>query len=223
MTDAQTAPERERVQALAAEYRAQGYDVAVDPAPHELPDFLSGYRPDLIVSRGGEATVVEVKSRRSLSAEAQTRQIARLMEGRPGWRFELVLIPTEPVDPLVGSVGFDRAGVRRALEEARRLLTDGYTGPSLLSGWAALEAALRMLLTEEGVELRRLDPSHLLKQAVAEGVISRDDYRASSGLTSERNALAHGFENEAVSPARVADLLELTERLLNEASLNQSA
>lgn len=223
MTEAYIARERDRIQALAEEYRGQGYDVAVEPAPHELPDFLSGYRPDLIVTRGGETTVVEVKSRRSLAAEAQAREIARLVEGRPGWRFELVIVGSEPPDPPLGSVAFDHTGVQRTLEEARSLLNNGYTGPALLSGWAALEAALRLLLNAEGVELRRLAPAYLLKQAAEEGIISRDDYRSLSALMAERNAIAHGFESESISPTNVSGLLELAQRLLNEASSHQSA
>lgn len=220
MTETYIARERERVQALAEEYRAQGYRVAVEPAPQELPDFLSGFQPDLIVTRGGETTVIEVKSRRSLSAQA--RQIARLIEGRPGWRFELVIVGSEPLDP-PGSVAFDRTGVQRALEEARSLLTNGYTGPALLSGWAALEAALRLLLNAEGIELRRSSPAHSLKQAVEEGLVSRDDYQSLSTLMEGRNAMAHGFESESVSPASVSDLLNQAQRLLNEASSHQSA
>lgn len=222
MTEAHIAREQERIQALAEEYRVQGYEVAVEPPPHELPDFLSGFQPDLIVTRGGETTVIEVKSRRSLAAETQARQIARLVEGRLGWRFELVIISSEPLDS-PGSVAFDQAGVQRALEEARSLLTNGYTGPALLSGWAALEAALRLLLDVEGVELRRPTPAHSLKQAVEEGLISRDDYRSLSALMEGRNAMAHGFESESVSSANVSDLLDQAQRLLNEASSHQSA
>jgi hypothetical protein len=222
MTEAHLARERDRIQALAKEYQAQGYEIAINPTPQELPGFLAGFQPDLIVTRGGETTVVEVKSRKSLSADAQTHQIARLVEGRPGWRFELIILSGEPVDPPVGSVAFDRIGVKRALEEARSVLADGYTAPALLSGWAALEASLRLLLNEEGIELRRLAPVHLLKQAAEEGIISRDEYRSLSRLMAGRNAIAHGFEHESVNPTNVSALLELTERLLSETSSSQS-
>lgn len=86
MTETHIASERERIEVLAEEYRAQGYEVSVEPDPSRLPAFLSGYRPDLVVTRGDERTVVEVKSRRSLSTEAQARHLARLIEGEPGWQ-----------------------------------------------------------------------------------------------------------------------------------------
>lgn len=221
MTELHVTRERDRIQALAEEYQDQGYEVIVEPAPHELPAFLAGYRPDLIITREGERTVIEVKSRRSLAAEAQARNIARLVEGQPGWRFELVILSGEPAVPLSDCVAVDRTDVQRALEEARNLVANGYPGPALLSGWATLEATLRLLLDAEGIEPRRLVPVHLLKQSVEEGIISREDYRVMTDTMRRRNALAHGFLNEPVPPALVSELLDLTERLLNETSSQQ--
>lgn len=222
MTEAHITRERDRIQGLIKEYQSQGYNVVVEPLPHELPDFLVGYRPDLIVTRGGETTIVEVKSRWSLATEAQARELARLVENKPGWNFELVVVSDEPVVPPVGSVAFDRTDVQRTLKEARSLVDNGFIGPALLSGWATLEATLRLLMNAEGVEPRRLASTHLLKQAVEEGIISRDDYRALSDSMARRNALAHGFHNESVSPTLISRLLDLVQRLLNETSSPQS-
>ena len=41
--------ERERLLEVAEEYRQKGYEVLLSPQPEALPDFLRGYRPDLIV------------------------------------------------------------------------------------------------------------------------------------------------------------------------------
>lgn len=223
MSETHVMTERERIQALADEYRSQGYEVVVEPEPSGLPDFLSGYRPDLLVMRGDETTVIEVKSRRSLSTDVQARQLARSIEGRPGWRFELVIVNDRLTGPPAGSVAFDPARAHRAVEEGRSLLAGGYVGPAMLSSWAALEAALRLLLSAEGIEPRRLAPAHLLKQAVEEGVVSREDYQVLRDLMAGRNAIAHGYENALVSPGAVSRLLELTERLLSEASSPESA
>jgi Holliday junction resolvase len=37
---------RRRVRELGEEYRDKGYEVIVEPASDQLPDFLAGYRPD---------------------------------------------------------------------------------------------------------------------------------------------------------------------------------
>ena len=77
--------ERERASAIAAEYRRKGYEVIEEPSTEQLPDFLSGYQPDLIVRKGDEAIIVEVKTRSSLAAYPQIRELARTLEGEPGW------------------------------------------------------------------------------------------------------------------------------------------
>lgn len=222
MTGTYIASERERIQTLAEEYRSKGYEVAIEPDSSHLPAFLSGYRPDLVVTRGDERTVIEVKSRQSLSAEAQARHLARLLEEQPGWRFELVVVNDSLGEPPAGSTAFDLARAHRALEEGRSLLNDGYVGPAMLSGWAALEAALRLFLSSEGIRPRRLAPNHLLKQSVEEGLISRNDYQQLRILMAGRNAIAHGYENPSVDSEAVSTLLEITGQLLNETSSPES-
>ena len=60
--------ERERLLKLAEEYREKGYEVFFHPNLENLPDFLNHYRPDMIVRRGEENVVIEVKSRSSLNS-----------------------------------------------------------------------------------------------------------------------------------------------------------
>lgn len=84
MTGTHIVSERERIQTLAEEYRSKGYKVAIEPDSSYLPAFLSGYRPDLVVTRGDERTVIEVKSRQSLSAmEAQSQKGIAYSKGNP--------------------------------------------------------------------------------------------------------------------------------------------
>ena len=44
--------ERQRTRAIAGEYRSKGYEVIEEPTQEQLPDFLSGYHPDLLVRKG---------------------------------------------------------------------------------------------------------------------------------------------------------------------------
>jgi hypothetical protein len=41
--------ERQRAHAIAEEYRSRGYEVIEQPSPEQLPEFLAGYRPNLLV------------------------------------------------------------------------------------------------------------------------------------------------------------------------------
>lgn len=83
--------ERERLLELAEEYRKKGYEVLMPPKPEELPDFLRGYSPDMIVRRGEEAIVIEVKSRTSIASAQYLQGLAQAVEEHPGWRVELVM------------------------------------------------------------------------------------------------------------------------------------
>jgi Holliday junction resolvase RusA-like endonuclease len=60
--------ERSRLERIASDYLTQGYEVKVRPRPSDLPEFLAGFKPDLIVSGKGESIVVEVKTRGELAS-----------------------------------------------------------------------------------------------------------------------------------------------------------
>lgn len=113
--EAVTSPERQRARALAEEYRSRGYEVIDEPSPAQLPDFLSGYHPDLLVRKGDEAIVVEVKSRSPLAKDAQIKDLAQLFQTKPHWNFELVVVgegerisapdTSSPIHPFPTSAG----------------------------------------------------------------------------------------------------------------------
>jgi hypothetical protein len=116
--------ERERLLKLADEYRDKGYEVSFHPSPEDLPDFLRNYSPDLIVRRGNEAVVVEVKSRSSLdsSSTQYLRNLAQSIEQYPGWRFELVMTNSEEIINIPQDEGSLQAHeIQSRLQVARRL------------------------------------------------------------------------------------------------------
>src|SRR5438034_8200560 len=125
--------EKQRARALAKEYRGKGYKVIEEPAPEQLPDFLSGYKPDLLIQKGDEAVVVKVKSRLSLAKDPQIRDLARLLQAKPGWNFELVVVGEgEKLSIPEGARPFGREDILRGVEEAERLLESGLGDAALL-------------------------------------------------------------------------------------------
>jgi REase_AHJR-like protein len=64
--EAVTSPERQRARALAEEYRSRGYEVIDEPSPAQLPDFLSGYHPDLLVRKGDPVTTQTCSSEKAM-------------------------------------------------------------------------------------------------------------------------------------------------------------
>ncbi len=209
--------ERQRTLKLAEEYRGKGYEVIVSPTSEHLPDFLSGYHPDLLVKKGNEALIVEVKTRTSLTKNSQVRDLARLLQARPGWKFDLVLVSEEErIDAPEGAISLKREEIFQRLQESERLLDAGAVEAAILIAWATSEAAVRLLATEEGLVLDRPIPIAVLKQAVMNGVISREDYNFLEHAMKYRNALAHGYKIADLDPMLVKDLIRTTKHILED-------
>lgn len=205
---------QQRVHELAEEYRGKGYDVVEEPAPTQLPDFLAGYHPDLLLRKGDTSVVVEVESQSTLAKNSQVRDLARLLHAKPGWNFELVLVGEgERMGIPEASRPFEKEDILRGLETAERLLAEEAVEAALLLAWAAGEALIRLLTEQEGITLDRLSPDYLLKQALTNGIIARDEYHALLSILKYRNAVAHGFKTADFTPAIVKDLISTTRKL----------
>ena len=88
----------------AEEYRNKGYEVLFE-APLDL---LPGFRADLLARKGDEVRVIVVKSRSSLAADPRIGELARLIDSKPGWSFELVLVSEpEKLDSPEGARSFE--------------------------------------------------------------------------------------------------------------------
>jgi hypothetical protein len=217
MTEPTHAVEKQRVGVLAEEYRSKGYEVIIEPSSDQLPEFLSGYRPDLLVRKGNEAVIVEVKSRSSLTQNSEIRDLARLVHGAPGWNFELVVIGEEGrVNTPEEAVPLAREEILQRLQESERLLDAGAVEAAVLVAWSASEAAVRLLATEEGLALDRPTAMFVIKQAVMNGVILREDYNFFERAMKYRNALAHGYKVPNLDPMLVKDLIGTTKHILED-------
>jgi len=193
--------ERSVVQSLAQRYRGEGYEVAVDPRPHELPPALRRFHPDIVALRGSEGVVVEVKRRRPAASGArdEIEELASAVRALPNWRFELVVIDDDVEGPVGEGRDWSDADVRQALRDVEDLVDRDRLEPALLLLFAAAEARLRSVAAEEGVVV----PSHglgpLISALTAAGVLSREDYaRLMDGLA-VRNAVAHGRRPDAMA------------------------
>ena len=211
-----TVLEKQRAHTIAQEYRSKGYDVIEEPASEQLPDFLSGYRPDLLIRKDNETVVVEVKTRSSLVKDPSVRDLARLIQAEPDWSFELVVVDEEEKLGLPeGAHPPEREYILQLTEETERLLELGFARAALVQAWSISEAAIRVLLEEEGISIDRLAPSYILNRAATEGVISRDDYRFLTKAMKYRNALVHGFRIDDFDYNLIGDLIRTTKNILH--------
>lgn len=208
--------EQERLLLVANELRTQGYQVIVQPTSDQLPDFLRQYNPDMIAQKGQEKIVVEVKSRRSLSQTPGIRDMARLLQDREDWKFELIMVggETEPIMTLTAQ-SLNETGISNELDRAKQLLDTGFSDAALLLAWSAAEAALRLLAEREGLNLQNGSSLQLIKSLVTEGVISRADYELLVDVMRIQNTVAHGYKTEELDQKIVRRLVDAVPQLIH--------
>ena len=205
----------------AEEYRSKGYEVLLE-APL---DFMPGFRADLLVRKGDEARVIEVKSRPSLAADPKIGELARLIESMPGWTFELVLVgEPEKVDSPEGARSFESDGILQRIEEAERSLHAELPEAAFLLAWSASEAVIRGLLTAQGVSGKSItSPGYVLDQGIYHGVISRNDYDALTRMRKYRNAIVHGFGTDDFNGELVTELIATIRRIMTTPTLHDGS
>lgn len=205
--------ERKFIAKRAAEYRSRGYEVEED-CPLE---FLPGYRADLVVRKGEETRVIEVKTRTSLAKSPGMTELAEILYEKPGWSYDLLLVgEPEKLDSPEDARSFAAEEIRQRIAEAEKALGHGLGEAAFLLVWSAFEAATRELITAEGVSIERVTQSgYVLDQAVYHGVISRDDYDYLADMRRYRNAIAHGFDVNGFSDEKVTELLRFVMQLLD--------
>ena len=197
----------------AEEYRSKGYEVSEEI----LLEFLPGSKADMIVQKNDETKLIEVRSRSSLAADQRIRELAQIINSKPGWSFELVLA-AEPqnLDSPEGAHSFERESVLKRVEDAEEALNLGLSDAAFLLAWSACEAAIRNLVADHGVSSKNITRAgHVLDQAVFLGIISRDDYQYLKEMNKYRNAIVHAFSVGEDGDEMVTDLLKTVRRMLS--------
>lgn len=213
--------EREQLLKIADKYRNQGYEVIFHPNSEDLPSFLKNYRPDLIVRRGEETVVVEVKSRSSLSSlpPHYLSDLAEVIEKHQSWRLDLVMDNSGDDNPYppMSEGSLQRQEIELRLPIAEQIASQNLDA-SILYTWSLVEATLRLISEKEELSLKKNDPRSLVKQLTYEGIISRSDYQSLMNALSLRNAVAHGFKTNELTLNSVHELIEVTKNLLKDLS-----
>lgn len=210
--------EHQKVQEIAAQYRQGNYEVIAEPAPEQLPDFLKGFHPDLLVRIGDYSKVIEVKSRASLAKAPSGIGLASALADKPNWGHELFLVGrAERLHLANDSLAFDREAVLQNLAKSKSLLDSGLPQESLLISWAALEATVRLRNQLAGIPPDFITAPALLSLAVYHGALSGQDYQSLLDIMERRNAVAHGFKLSDFEPTTVRRLNRIVKRLLPSA------
>ena len=102
-------------------------------------DFFPGFCADLVVRKGTETKVIEVKKRSSLAANPRLRELAQVIDSKPGWKFELLLVgEPEKVDAPGELYSLGEEGISQRLGEAERALSLELAEAGFVLAWAAV-------------------------------------------------------------------------------------
>jgi uncharacterized protein YutE (UPF0331/DUF86 family) len=203
--------ENKRLLEVAREYERQGYRVVRRPGKAELPDFLSGFTPDLIAYGAAENVVVEVRSKSTLSGAEDLTSLSSAVNATPGWRLDLVV--TNPRSASVidtRAEELDRDGIRARVETVRHLLRvteEDEEDAAALLAWSAAEATLRAVARRHTIALEREQPALIVKKLYSLGALGREEYEVLQEALRFRNAIVHGYRLPESKRAIVDELM----------------
>ena len=136
------AMQEETLERVAERYRDEGYQVIVRPSGDQIPPFIAGFQPDLIAIRGNEGVVVEIKVNRiDLSSDHQIACLAEIVNARPGWRLDLVVLEPETTIQKAAQEAAEPSDEQLAqiLKTADELSEKGYSPYACVVAWGGLD------------------------------------------------------------------------------------
>jgi hypothetical protein len=179
--------ESEFLEELRRKFRGEGYK---ELSSTEVAAELHGQKPDLVVKRGDEVIVVEVKSRLTPKSDRQLRKLKELVEQREHWCFRFMVVPQRPAAPP------DEDDVERAAKWLQQSKQVGRAEPALAAIllWVAMETFMRRILT-----LRQQRPLYgtwglsLARRLRDLGVLDDDDLEVMEPGKRARDLAVHGY------------------------------
>ncbi len=156
-----------------------------------------GFSPDLLLRRGDEYLVVEIK-RLGSAPEPKISDLRKLVEKQPNWRLEVKLLPLSKEHPM-RIIAETETPKRLALIHA--LFGEHRYSEAVLIAWVVIEASLRKMLAEGASERPAAIPD-MLRTAYEAERISDPELRQLQRALALRNVIVHGYtadiaENEA--------------------------
>ena len=197
--------EQEFIQELRSEYEKEGWSAGnLERGRDEL-----GFTPDLLLHRGNQHLVIEVKKEGFASTRA-TKLIKDLVESKPGWKFQIKFISTNRYR---SASYVDTSAVRNRIDLAGTLHSQGNFSEAFILSWTSVEAMLRGLFGARDQQ-ETLSPSALITKGYEEGAISDNDLRQLKRGVQARNRVVHGLSVDHIE-GESSELLHIAKRLLD--------
>jgi len=200
---------------VRAQYLAEGYE-AFARLPIEEDDPLSAYRPDLVLRKGSEVIVVEVKRSNETRDMGDLRSLRTRIESHPGWHFRLLFVgnPFQAPPMTVRSDLKATSETARRISNARSLFDRGDYAGAITFLWIAVEAALRSYFAKSGeLPTSAVTALSMLRRLHEEGVVSETEYNLLTKSYQLRNNAVHGFDVQLKKPS-AERMLKIGEALI---------
>jgi hypothetical protein len=207
----------QQLERVADRYREQGYQVVVNPGPDVLPPFARDFRVEILAKRPDGNVLVSAKASRSeFERDPNLAHYAEVIEKHRGWRYDVTVLGPPPPAPSPRDVNeASEAEILKALDDAERLVGEGFASQAVLTAWSAFESAMRHRLRALGVDAGYgTSPRSMLNELISAGALSHGEFRDLEGLANLRNIIVHGFSVPEIRPGAVSFLADTTRRLL---------
>jgi hypothetical protein len=203
--------EQRKLRSIARRYKREGYRVTIPAQGGTLPSFLEGFAPDLIAESEHDRVIVEIKQNYALRGSNDLQEVAERVAREPGWRFELVTVPTveNASPPAAQRMDF-------IADRARQVMSAGLTDLAYMYVWAVIEVLLSDLALQNGLKMTKTSIAQVGHDLVSLGVISRDALDAIEQARAIRNRVVHAENVSLPSAAEVENLLALARHLRGE-------
>lgn len=180
---------RRRAQRQAVRgYRRQGYEVLEQPRGDALPEFLRGFAPDLVVMKGDDHAVVEIKTREEVVGANEFVGLAKAVDAHAGWRLELISLGRRRS----AAEGLDEARLERLLAPAWDAFERGQRDMALIYLVSLLDELVRDAAIRHHVGGRDRAAAAVIHDLAFMGVIDDATADVLDAAWQRRNALVHG-------------------------------
>ena len=210
------AVEQRKLRSIARRYERDGYRVTMPRQGGSPPAFLAGFTPDLIAESEHDRVVIEVKRSDAVRGSNNLVEIAERVSREPGWRFELVTIPS--VEQSTASTTVRMAPIE---DRARQVMSAGHSDVAFVYVSAVLDTLLQDLALKYGLSVTKAPVAQTARDLVSRGIISREIYDELEQARSVRNRIVHAQSEKRELPqvADVEALLALAKHLQSEMAL----
>lgn len=213
--------ERKKIVELAREYAARGYHVFADVLNYKSPDSIKGIKPDLVVKKGDELIIIEVKTSDSMKKSKDIiARLAQYTKELPGARFDLVITNPRPQSSaqvkskiLQEELGAMQEGLLIDINDA---IKHDRTDLVVILAARLLEGLLTRMAARKGVHVPPEERTlrMLSDKLVSKRIVSQSVREFARKLQEHRNAVVH--KGAVISTKEAGDVHQKLIKLLKQ-------